>query len=202
MSGLKIENIPVFEFFGPQDEKRLSEKLRNHGVTEENGWILVAPAAASELKTWRLAGFGEVIKRLLSESSENILLVGDKRERDISEPLVKINSSRIHNLGGETTLPELACLVSKCSFLLANDSALMHLGYELDRPVVGVFGPTHHNKADHQRANFKIVRELVFCAPCEKPVCRFERQACFEDLKAEKVFEACREFLYAHKASV
>jgi lipopolysaccharide heptosyltransferase II len=196
MTGVKTNGaIPPFDFFRITDEASVLEKLKARGILAEKDWILVAPAAASELKTWRLGGFQEVIERLLAEQNEDILLVGDKREKTIVEPLVSIDPSRVHNLAGATNLPELAALVSRCSLLLANDSAVMHLGYELNRPVVAIFGPTHFEKFGHQVPKFKIVREPVFCSPCERPVCRFERQACFEDLKAEKVFQACKELL-------
>ncbi|HXV28305.1 MAG TPA: lipopolysaccharide heptosyltransferase II [bacterium] len=194
-TGLKPAAIPSFDFFGPKDEQTLSEKLAAKGVPFQKKWIAAAPVAASQLKTWRLAGFKEVIGKLLEARDESILLVGDHREREALEPFQKSNPDRVFNFAGETTLRELAALLSKASLVIANDSAVMHLGFELKRPVVGIFGPTNHEKSGYQSSRFRIVREPVFCSPCEKPRCRFERQHCFEDLKTEKVFEACMELL-------
>ncbi len=200
MTGISYSEIPPFDFFREEDEISLLGKLKAKGVAANRNWIVIAPAAASELKTWRFEGFQKVIERLLVEREEDIVLVGDKRERDIAEPLRKINPGRIHNLGGETTLNELAALVSRASLVLANDSAVMHLGHELNRPVVAIFGPTNHKKSGYQGPRFKGVREPVFCSPCEQPRCRFKRQSCFEDLQPEKVFKACVELLEAPEA--
>ncbi len=200
MTGISYSEIPPFDFFCEEEEASLLEKLKAKGVTRDRNWIVIAPAAASELKTWRFEGFQEVIERLLAEREEDILLVGDKRERVIAEPLRKVNPGRIYNLGGETTLRELAALVSRASLVLANDSAVMHLAYELNRPAVAVFGPTNHKKSGYESPRFKVVREPVFCSPCEQPRCRFECQSCFEDLHPEKVFKACVELLEASEA--
>jgi len=167
------------------------EKLKSLPVVGEKGWILIAPVARSGLKTWKLDGFKEVILRLLRDRSEEILLVGDEAHRPMGDLLTGLSNGRICNLMGKTSLREVAALISRSALLLANDSALIHLGYELRRPVVAIFGPTHHEKYGHQNAQFHIVREPVFCSPCERSTCRYERHSCFEDLQAEKVFESC-----------
>jgi len=189
------EDIPPFDFFNTHEEMGALEKIKAKGIQEKEGWILMAPAAASELKTWPLNGFREVVEKILSERKENILLLGDQRERDLAQPLAEINRDRIFNLAGETSLRELSAIVSRGALLISNDSAIMHLGFEMNRPVVAIFGPTNHEKYGHIGSSFRVVREPMFCSPCEKPTCRFERQACFEDLKAEKVWQACRDLL-------
>jgi len=202
MMRLDVRDAPAFDFFDQENEQNALDKIKEEGVFADRDWILVAPAARSELKTWRLAGFREVIDRLLGEQAEDILLVGDNRERNIAEPLVEIHPKRIHNLAGRISLKETAALIARASLLLTNDSALMHLGFELNRPVVALFGPTSHEKYGHQGPRFRIVREPVFCSPCEKPICRFDRQACFEDLKSDTVFDTCKEFLNVQQSAV
>lgn len=205
MMGLDTASKGLFDFFNESDEAGLVEKLKTRGIfgergcgergCGERGWILIAPVAASGLKAWRLSGFAEVIQRLLQERQEDILLVGSKRERLFMEPLAGLAPSRVYNLAGQTTLRELAALLSRCSLLLCNDSSPMHLGGELNVPVVAIFGPTDAEKFKREGSLFRVVREPVFCSPCDQPVCRFERQACLEDLSAEKVFRACKDLL-------
>lgn len=193
--GLGAPPLEAFDFFGEAEKSSLLEKLRERGVTREGGWIVAAPVAASELKTWRQEGFREVLGRLAAERSEDILLVGNERERARVEALAALSPKRIYSIAGETTLRELAFVVSRASLLLSNDSAVMHLGYELNRPVVALFGPTHHERYGRTGHHFRVVRAGVPCSPCEKPVCRFGRQHCFEDLEADEVFRACKELL-------
>ncbi len=141
---LDTERVPLFDFYNQEDEETALEKLQDLGIEDEKGWIVISPAAASELKTWRLEGFREVIKKLLNEYDEKILLIGDKREKEIINPLCEVDASRVINIAGETNLREVSAIIAKTSLLITNDSAAMHLGYELNRPVVAIFGPTHY----------------------------------------------------------
>lgn len=190
--------IPYFDFYHRQDEESMMKKIRLNGISDDRGWILVAPAAANRLKTWPLEKYKQVIEKLLSVSPAPVFVVGSGAEADQVRPLVDLDPKRVYNLAGQTNLRELAVLVSRCRLLLANDSSLMHLGNELRVKVVGVFGPTHYRKMNYPKTRFQIVREEMPCAPCEESRCRFDRQHCFEDLSAQKVFEACQKFLDAH----
>ncbi len=196
--GIRGTGIPVFDFYDEISETHLLKKLRLHGIASDRGWILVAPVAASQLKTWRLDGFRKVIGKLLEERPGEILLIGDKRERGIAAELVSVDPERVFNLAGETTLREAAALVSRASLLVANDSAMMHLAYEVGCPVVAVFGPTSMPKYGHEGPKFCGVRANFSCIPCEEPVCRLERRVCLDDLAAERVLEACRKFTHAY----
>ncbi len=194
--GLAAEARIPFDFFSPEEESEALEKLKSRGIMSQRDWVLIAPIAASLVKTWRLDGFRDVIEYLLSEQSEPILLLGDLNQRQAIAPLAEIAPLRVHNLAGQTTIREAAALIGHGSLLVANDSSLIHLGYEMNRPVVAIFGPTHHEKYGRQGPQFRIVREGVFCSPCEASRCRFERRACLEDLKSEKVIQACEELLH------
>lgn len=202
MMGLQYQNTPVFDFYNEADEKSVLRKLEAKGLREKDGWILIAPMALSELKTWKLSGFAEVIERLLKERPEPIVLSGGERERPFIESLVQINPSRVMSLAGEITLREMAVLIARSALLLSNDSSTMHMGYELNVSVAAIFGPTNAEKAGRKGPRFRIVREEMPCSPCEKPQCRFPRQHCLEDLKAEKVFLACKELLDSRETAV
>lgn len=193
--GFSISGFPCFDFFGAAEEQSFLSQLRGEDIQSEDGWVIASPVAASGLKTWKFEGFRSVLARLLELTDREILLVGDSRERKVLEGLTAIHPRRIFNLAGRTTLRELAFAVSRSSLVLCNDSAVMHLGYELNRPVVAIFGPTSHIKYGRSGPQFRMVRAQVPCSPCERPVCRFSRQHCFEDLKAETVLAACKDLL-------
>ncbi len=196
MMGICPGPMPVFEFFHSGNAGTLEAKLSQKGISGSKGYVLLAPVAASGLKTWPLQGFETVLRRLLAVTADPVLIVGDQRERAMAESLTTVDPQRVVNLAGETTLPETAALVARARLIAANDSALMHLAFELGTPAVAVFGPTSHLKYGHTGEFFKIVRAGSPCSPCEKPRCRFERQHCFADLKPESVAQACEELLH------
>lgn len=189
------ETIPCFDFFGPAEQASALGILRDLNIRASSGWILLAPAAASELKTWRFSGFKELLLKFLAAFPHPVFLAGDERERSILEPLQGLDGARVFNLAGRTTLPELAALTSRASLVVANDSALAHLGFELGVPVVALFGPTHPGKFGHEGPGFRIVRRPLFCSPCQSPVCLLGARKCLDDLDPETVWQACREVL-------
>ncbi len=180
-TGLPVEESAKFDFFSPEDQASLSEKLAKRGFDLEAG-IVVAPGAGSDEKRWRLEGFGEVASRLLERTDLRVFAVGDASETSLGRLLSEIDPKRVLNLCGEITLRELASLVSRARLVLTNDSAVMHLGYELFRPVVAVFGPTDHRRYGRENKIWRIVRETP----------PFNLQ----DLSPEKVFRACEELLH------
>ncbi len=193
---LPTEIINPFQFYNSAEEASALSKIgsfRPSSIREP--WMVVAPAAASSLKTWKMENFREVIGELLRDFPGFVILAGDKRERVLAEPIAAAYPSRVINLAGETTLRETAALVARAQLVLTNDSAVMHLGYELERPVAAIFGPTNPEKYGRKSPRVRILREPVECSPCELAQCRFSRQACFEDLAAARVLAACQELL-------
>ena len=67
---------------------------------------------------------------------------------------------------GELSILETAYAISKCSYLITNDSALMHIADALFVPLVCIFGPTLVSKNKPWQTRYELVRSNHFCAPC------------------------------------
>ena len=174
MTRLPVTESGGFDFFSAEDEATLAEKLQRWGFPLAKGCGVVAPGAGSEAKRWRIEGFREVVSRWVADFPFPVFAVGDSQEVSLGEKLASVNPSRVVNLAGLLTLRECAALVSRSSLILTNDSAVMHLGYELGRPVVALFGPTDPEKYGRESEIWKIVREPDF-----------------QNLSADRVYKAC-----------
>jgi ADP-heptose:LPS heptosyltransferase len=195
MMGFHLPNPPVFQFFDEADIRASLEKLRTSGILETGGWIVAAPGAASEKKRWPVESFQAVLGELTQRGARPLLLVGAPNERPIVEAVAQGLSGRVVVLCGETTINETAALLSRAALVLANDSAIMHLGFELGVPTVGIFGPTDHEQYGHTSQWFRIAREDAAGCFCNaQPIARHERR-CFHGLKPEKVLKLCWELL-------
>ncbi|MFZ4790677.1 MAG: glycosyltransferase family 9 protein [Candidatus Competibacteraceae bacterium] len=194
MMGLCVNNPPPFQFFAANDEQSVLEKLRVKGIAEATGWIVAAPGAASEKKRWPVAHFQEVIRRLAAETGKKVILVGTGNEQPIAEAVAHGILDAVV-LCGETTLPETAALLAKAALILANDSAIMHLGFELGVPTVGIFGPTDHEKYGHTGEHFRIAREDAAACSCDDLQRPYAERDCFHGLGPEKVLRLATELL-------
>ncbi|MBI4395264.1 MAG: glycosyltransferase family 9 protein [Candidatus Omnitrophica bacterium] len=182
-----------FNFFTQEEQACALEKVP---ASSEDNLIVIAPGAGSDLKRWTLSGFAEVINCFLKKD-KRIVLVGWERESNLGLELERAVSRPITNLIGVLSLRESAGLIARASLVIANDSAVMHLSHELNRPTVSIFGPTNEKKYAQTGSNRRQVRLHLDCTPCEAAQCRLSRRACLDDLPATSVIRACEE-LFNH----
>lgn len=201
----KVESdIPAsvpFRFFNKADETFAMRALDVAGIRERNGWILVAAGAASERKRWPVQHFAEVIRVLHKKTGKKILLVGTLAERPVAENIMAEFPGIAEVLCGDLILPETASLIANASLVIANDSALMHLGFELGVPTVGIFGPTDPEKYGHEGSKFRIARGDARTCSCGSDNLPRAERSCFHGLKPEKVIELSLELLNVAEAS-
>jgi ADP-heptose:LPS heptosyltransferase len=186
---------PPFHFFNQADEIFALRTLNAAGIAEKKGWILVAAGAASERKRWPARCFKEVIKVLHEKTGKKVLLVGTLNERPVADSILAELSGIVGVFCGDLVLPETAALIANASLVIANDSAIMHLGFELGTPTVGIFGPTDHEKYGHEGPKFRIAREDARNCSCGSDQLPRSERSCFHGLKPEKVISLCMELL-------
>lgn len=59
---------------------------------------------------------------------------------------VQFKSANILNLTGRTSMMDVLRLIQNCSLLVANDSAPIHIGAAMKKPIIAFFGPTDPSK--------------------------------------------------------
>jgi len=189
-----------FRFFNEVDEVFSLCSLDSNKIHEKSGWIVVAPGASNECKRWPAKHFVEVIKQLNQQTGKRVLLVGNLSERPVAESIEAELPGITSVFCGDMILPQTASLISRASLLISNDSANMHLGFELGTPTVGIFGPTDHERYGYKGAKFRIAREDASKCPCRSDELSPAERSCFHGLKPEKVIELSLELLNAPKA--
>jgi ADP-heptose:LPS heptosyltransferase len=97
-----------------------------------------------------------------------VVLVGGPADRSIASEVLAGASTPIVSLVGETSVEQLAAVLSRANLVLSSDSGPLHLAVALDRPVVGVYGPTdpriHGPYVPHAPAT--VLRRDLVCSPC------------------------------------
>ena len=191
MMGFALPRPPVLSFFDQADVRVSLEKLRTQGLLNAGGWIIAAPGAASEKKRWPVESFQAVLDELTKRTGCSIVLVGAPNERPIADAVARGLAGSVVVLCGETTINETAALLSRAALILANDSAIMHLGFELDVPTVGIFGPTRHEQYGHTGQRFRIAHADATGCSCNAPLLPEHERSCFHGLQAEQVLALC-----------
>jgi 3-deoxy-D-manno-octulosonic-acid transferase/heptosyltransferase-1 len=120
-----------------------------------------------------------------------VVLTGSEKE-----PIEKITSlmtTESINLGGATTLLDLASLYKKALIVITTDSGPMHLAAAVETPVIALFGPTDPARTGPYGAGHTIIRTDLPCSPCFLKKCSTKK--CMEDIAIEHVFAVVKEKL-------
>lgn len=187
--------VPPFCFFNEVDEVFALRTLEVDKIPEKSKWIVVAAGAATARKRWPAPHFTQVIRTLHQKTGKKVLMVGLLDERPVADSIAAALPGIVSVFCGDLSLSETAALISRASLLISNDSANMHLGFELGIPTVGIFGPTDHEKYGHEGPKFRVARgEAQDCSCGSDKLPRAER-SCFHGLEPEKVTSLCMELL-------
>ena len=181
------------EFPLPSDnaaQARVQSILKKHGL-ENKKFIAVNPVAYWETKLWdneKFASLADAIKIKL-----NVEVVFTGSEKESLEEIVTMMKSKGVNLGGETTLPELAYLYKKSQLVITTDSGPMHLAAAVGTPVIALFGPTDPMRTGPYGEGHTVIRFDLPCSPCFLKKCPTNK--CMQDILPEQVFAVIEERL-------
>jgi heptosyltransferase I len=178
-----------FSFCIPHSAReRIDTLLCQHGI-EGARLAVIAPRGNWETKRWPDEKSAEVARHFLQRGYAAIL-VGVPGERAVGAHIARI-APGVVDLTGETSLSELAALISRAAICIAHDSGPLHLAVALGRPAVALFGPSDPVWAGPYHRENAVVRAGLPCSPCYlRRLARCTHaHACMEDLPAQAVIE-------------
>ena len=99
--------------------------------------------AFAPARRWYPARFAALADVLIDDGAR-LLLVGGPEEAQLRHEVRSMmrHADDVIDLGGQTTVIELAAILKQCTLFVGNDSGLSHLAASVGTPVVAIFGPT------------------------------------------------------------
>jgi heptosyltransferase I len=203
-------STPVFTIvIGAEERSRVTTLLREQGdilnaasrggeETESRGkeigigrFVAVSPMALWETKLWEDRKFADLCDRIRRELGLSVILTGGE-----AGPLDRIRAqmkTQAVNLGGKTTLRDLAFLYREAALVITTDSGPMHLAAAVGTPVLALFGPTDPARTGPYGPGHRVIRSGLNCMPCFKKHC--DTKKCMKEIAVEEVFTAAKEML-------
>ena len=192
--GAKIVNP---EFPLPSDNAaraRVQSTLEKHGL-ENKKFVAVNPVAYWETKLWDNEKFARLADAIKSRLNVEVVFTGS--EKGSIEKIIRLTKSKAANLGGQTTLPELAYLYKKALLVITTDSGPMHLAAAVGTGVVALFGPTDPLRTGPYGEGHTIISTELTCSPCFLKKCPTKK--CMQDISSEQVMAVIEERLKGGK---
>lgn len=129
------------------------KRARTLGIdAAEAPHAVIAPGSRRPSKRWPIERWAELVAPLLHRGFERIIMIGAAWERECLQPLGEAATAAnqdgegpIIDLVGETTIGQMMAVIDAAGLVIANDTAPLHIAAGLQRPCVGLFGPTDPN---------------------------------------------------------
>jgi len=173
------------------DRKRSCDLLLGYGLKSESRWITINPYSRWKYKEWDDAKWGRVVDRLWDAYHIPAVVIGSADEAAAAQAIVAGRKDRVFNLAGQTTLGELAAVISMSSLHLGVDSAAPHIAAALDTATVTIHGPTDWRAWRICDDGHIIVTPTMDCVPCGMMGCNGSgKSKCLDELGIEPVVNA------------
>jgi ADP-heptose:LPS heptosyltransferase len=167
-------------------------------------YIVVAPSASWNPKMWAIQNFAALIKQLTVQYELQIVICGGPDDLVVCDKLASLveSHSKVINIAGKTTLPQLLEVIRNAKILITNDSAPVHIAAATGTPAICVLGGGHFGRflpylTEHpMQARLPIVvsnpMNCYGCRwKCEYDISDLEAVPCIKDVSVAAVYEAC-----------
>jgi len=173
------------------DGDRIAATLSRNGLSRpERPLLILAPGSGNNpAKRWPVRYFADLARARL-ESGWDVWLFGSDDDRELTETVHELAGRRTVDLGGKTPLSDAVALTALADRVLANDSGMMHVAAALDRPTIGIFGPTDPYFTAPRSPLLRSIRLPLACSPCGKSACPLGHFQCMWDLSPAVVLDA------------
>ncbi|MGE3608091.1 MAG: glycosyltransferase family 9 protein [Bacteriovoracaceae bacterium] len=181
---------------GPHSELTSLRSVESYPL--KNSYIAISPSASFQFKRWPIDSFVQLAQELLKRTSHDIVILGGPSD-DFCNAFKAIDSERLINLQGKTSLKESMSILSQAILSIGNDSGMNHIAEAYGVPCLTLFGPTDplFGFAPHGDKSKFISKEL-WCRPCSttgSKKCFRDRHYCMEMISVDEVLHDSLEIL-------
>jgi ADP-heptose:LPS heptosyltransferase len=155
-------------------------------------FVVLHPGTSVPARAWPAERYAEVCL-LLTDAGRSVVVTGAASE--VALTAVVAAGTPAVNLGGRTSLAELAAVLSAAEVVVVGNTGPAHLAAAVGTPVVSLFAPT---VPAAQWAPYRVPMALLgdqqaVCRDTRVTRCRFEGHPCLSSVRAEDVVSAVRE---------
>jgi ADP-heptose:LPS heptosyltransferase len=131
------------------------------GASSASGRLAIHPGSGSPGKNWPEARWRELMGRLATGSTCEVLLIGGEAEGDRCARLAAGFPAERVRMARSLPLVELAREMQTCSAFIGHDSGITHLAAALDLPGLVLWGETELAVWRPQCGGMKILRDAA-----------------------------------------
>lgn len=166
-AGIRVDYIRPALRIDTSDDVAIVAWLLQHDLIAQPFAVVHATAARSrENKRWPAAHFGSLCDIVWREFGLRPILIGAAEELEQIEDVRGYAHVPVVVAAGDLSLRLTAALIARAALHVGNDSGLLHVAAALDRPTVGIFGPTDAVTFGPFTDRGAVASRNLPCSPC------------------------------------
>lgn len=157
-------------------------------LTGEPGYVVVHPAASVPARQ-PTAEHSAAMVAALTDAGHRVVVTGAKAERALT---AVVAGGHATDLGGCTTMPELAAVLDRASVVVAPNTGPAHLAAAVGTPVVSLFAPVvpAARWAPYRVPSVLLGDQRAPCRDSRARACPIEGHPCLESISPHEVVAA------------
>ena len=184
-------------FFQVTDEdlSAAKSKILSLGLVPGRPIIVVNPGAQHPL-VWPPDAFAEFCREFHAITESSFLFVGSPESSSLTTHIRNQIPFTTYSLVGQTSLRELAAVLTEADCLLTNDTGSRHLANAMACPAVVVAHAANNRGGFHRYAESEfVVQHNVSCSPCGQVICPLGTYECIRAISVTTVVQAVSRML-------
>lgn len=147
--------------------------------------LILHPKSKGSAREWGLDNFSKLVN-IIHKDKYKIFITGTSDEAKLMDEFLAENKTRLVNLTGLLTLPELISFINEADGLVAASTGPLHIAAALGKKAIGIFPPIKPMHPGRWAPVGKNASYLVLDKECSD--CRKKQEcACIEAVKPEEV---------------
>lgn len=174
--GVPVADAPPVRWRVEPHETVAAERLLHDRGVGDAPFVVVHPGNAGSAMNWAAEQYADLARRLFA-SGLRIVVTGAPAERELTARVARAVDGSV-DLGGATSLPELAALLQRATLYVGSSTGPAHLAAAVDTPVIALFSPLRSSAPARWRPLGQTVHTLqpavdLVCAKCLGPQCPY-----------------------------
>jgi len=192
--------------FAFEDRTWAEEFFRKEGLNGSAPAVAFFPGGGASwgqdacFKRWPVASYAGLINKVIEKFSAKVILLGDRKDRTLSDKLTETVAGPVINACGETTLLQTAALLKRCEVAVMNDGGPLHMAVAVGTRTVSLFGPVNEAVyGPYPREGHEVAVCDMICRPCYRYFRRADcaHVSCLSRISPDDVFEKIEKVLSA-----
>ena len=174
---------------------------------KEQTFYIIVPGTSGAVagKEWPVTYFSDLATKVFQQTGWKGLICGAKQEHSLGEQILKQCDAPLQNFAGQTTLVELAGLLSQSRLTISNDTGVVYLSSAVGTLSVCILGGGHFGRfvpypdLPGQTNHLKTVYHKMPCYGCNWvcifPILEGEPTPCIANISVGAVWSKVRPLL-------